>query len=478
VDETPNLGLPYIMAAQSQKHVTHNEAIRALDAIVQLSVLDRSLGAPPDVPVEGARYIVGSGPTGAWSGHAREIAAYQDGAWMFYTPREGWIAWVADEDVAVVWNGSTWVALTTGGGGGGGGEGDFSTLGVNATADVTNRLTVAASATLLNHEGTDHRLKINKAAAADTASLVYQTAFSGRAELGLAGDDDFHFKVSPDGANWKEAIVIDRATGGVSFPFTSLSGGREVLVANRTYYVRTDGSDGNNGLSNTSGGAFATLQKAIDVATGLDFSIYAVTIQLADGTYATGGLFSTSPNGPIVINGNSTTPANVVVQAANPIRATCPVKLTLQNFECQASSVGIWSNAPGADITIGTGMRISGSGVAMSADVTGAILRKAATTLTISGNKSAWLLVGGNAQVLFIGGAVTFSGTPTWGSYGIGFNSGGAITLNGVTLSGSAIGLRYYGTTNAVLNTGGAGTPSTYFPGSSDGLKESGAQQI
>ena len=42
-DTTPNLQLPYILAAQSQKHVTHNEAIRALDAIVQLAALDRGL---------------------------------------------------------------------------------------------------------------------------------------------------------------------------------------------------------------------------------------------------------------------------------------------------------------------------------------------------------------------------------------------------------------------------------------------------
>jgi hypothetical protein len=64
---------------------------------------------------------------------------------------------------------------------------------------------------LLNHDGAGHQLKINKAAAADTASLLYQDAFSGRAELGLAGDDDFHFKVSPDGSTWKQAILIDRS---------------------------------------------------------------------------------------------------------------------------------------------------------------------------------------------------------------------------------------------------------------------------
>src|SRR5690606_5997668 len=50
MDATPNLDLPYIMGAQAQKHVTHNEAIRKLDALVQLAVLDRDLTAPPTSP--------------------------------------------------------------------------------------------------------------------------------------------------------------------------------------------------------------------------------------------------------------------------------------------------------------------------------------------------------------------------------------------------------------------------------------------
>lgn len=222
---TPNLLIPYLEAAQSQKHVTHNEALTRLDALVQIAVADRDVAAPPVSPADGERYIVATGASGAWTGHASKIAAYQDGAWELYSPREGWLAWVADEDVLLAWNGGTWIAAASGGGGGGGGSVNPAPLvGVNATADTTNRLSVASPAALFSHEGSGHQLKINKAAAANTASLVFQTGFSGRAEMGLAGDDDWRIKVSPNGTTWTEAIVIDRTSGAVTFPNTSFGG--------------------------------------------------------------------------------------------------------------------------------------------------------------------------------------------------------------------------------------------------------------
>jgi len=68
MDQTPNLRLPYIAPSQAQKHVTHNEAIRALDALVQLSVISSTDQVPPAEPAEGDRYIVPSAGTGEWSG--------------------------------------------------------------------------------------------------------------------------------------------------------------------------------------------------------------------------------------------------------------------------------------------------------------------------------------------------------------------------------------------------------------------------
>ena len=265
--DSPNLNLPYILAAQSQKHVTHNDAVRALDTIVQLSALDRNLAAPPITPADGDRYIVATAPTGAWAGKAGNIAAFQDGAWGFYAPREGWLAWVADEDVLVSYSGTAWVTSSSGSGDPAGtaasllaahvAAGDphpvyllpseaaaalaaqnvqnVSQLGVNATADATNKFSVSSSAILFNHAGAGIQEKFNKNSAADTASMLFQTAFSGRAELGTTGDDNLHLKVSPDGTVWKEALVVDRTSGAATFAFGSGQSQVDVFTTGGTW---------------------------------------------------------------------------------------------------------------------------------------------------------------------------------------------------------------------------------------------------
>jgi hypothetical protein len=105
---TMHLELPLLAAAQSQKHVTHNEAVLRLDAVVQLAVKDRDLTAPPGSPTDGDRYIVASGATGAWASWDLNVAWHHDGVWTKLSPREGWRVWVEDENLFLVWNGSAW----------------------------------------------------------------------------------------------------------------------------------------------------------------------------------------------------------------------------------------------------------------------------------------------------------------------------------------------------------------------------------
>lgn len=205
------LALPLIQPAQAQKHVTHNEALRRLDLLVQLAVADRDRTLPPADPAPGDRHIVPAGATGAWAGRAGDIALWDDGGWQFATPLPGWRAHVLAEGRTAVFDGSLWTtpdALPQ----------TFPRLGVGATADAVNRLAVAAPASLFTHAGADHRLAVNKAAPGDTASLLFQTGFSARAEIGTAGSDDLALKVSPDGAAFHTALSAEAATGRVRLP--------------------------------------------------------------------------------------------------------------------------------------------------------------------------------------------------------------------------------------------------------------------
>lgn len=215
--DTANLGLPFIEGSQAQKHVTHNEALRILDAVIQVAVMDTTRSTPPLAPAEGDRHIVAGSPTGAWSGHAANIASWEDGAWRFLVPNAGWIAWSVDDEVLFVFDGSIWRDLR-----------DIPTMfdhvGVNTSADTTNRLSVRSNAVLLTDVATgdggsgDVRLQLSKQGAGNTASVVFSNAFSGRAEFGLIGSDVFQLKVSPNGASFTDAFAIDQTTGNLTLP--------------------------------------------------------------------------------------------------------------------------------------------------------------------------------------------------------------------------------------------------------------------
>src|SRR6185437_3620544 len=212
--ETPRVRLPFIAAAQAQKHVTHNEALAELDALIGACFLDRDLTTAPSSPSDGDAYLVKVAATGEWAGQEGKIAFCLDGDWRFYAPFAGLVALVADENRFIAFDGTSWndyavyIPLD-----------NVAQLGVNTSADSTNKFAVKSNAVLFAaleaaSGGTgDIRLTVNKEASTDTASLLFQDGFSGRAEIGLAGDDDFHFKVSPDGSAWTEAVTIDKTSG-------------------------------------------------------------------------------------------------------------------------------------------------------------------------------------------------------------------------------------------------------------------------
>ncbi len=209
---SPNLNLPYLAPAQAQKHVTHNEALRQLDAIVQLSVASVA-DTPPSSPENGDRVIIGTTPTGDFIDKPHQLAAFQDGAWEYFAPKTGWRAYVEDVGELRIFDGAVWQAMS-----GGGSSETTDKFGINTAADITNRLAVKSPATLLDNEGAGHQLKVNKASQTDTASLLFQSGYTGHAEMGLTGDQDFHIKTSADGSVFQDSLIADAASGAVSFP--------------------------------------------------------------------------------------------------------------------------------------------------------------------------------------------------------------------------------------------------------------------
>ena len=86
--KTPRHQLPNLFVAQAQKEFTVNEALARLDALLHPAV-EGEADAPPASPTDGECWIVGSAPTGDWTGHAEGIAAWQSGNWIFVGPDEG-----------------------------------------------------------------------------------------------------------------------------------------------------------------------------------------------------------------------------------------------------------------------------------------------------------------------------------------------------------------------------------------------------
>ena len=217
-DATTHLLLPYILAAQAQKHVTHNEALRLLDGLVQLSVLDRDLTAPPGSPSDGDRYIVASGGTGDWASWDLNVALFTDGTWLRLPPRAGWRAWVENEGLLLVYDGSAWISTIPDV------SQNMALLGLGTAADAANPFSAKLNAALWTAktvaEGGNGDLfyTMNKEAAGDDLGLTLQTNFVTKALVGLFGSDRFRLAVSTDGSTFFDGMTVDNANGIVDQP--------------------------------------------------------------------------------------------------------------------------------------------------------------------------------------------------------------------------------------------------------------------
>ena len=172
----------------------------------------------PASPADGDRYIVASGATGDWAGWDLNVAIWTDGAWLRLPPRTGWRAWVEDEGLLLVYDGSGWIGTTPAA------LQNMALLGLGTTADASNPFSAKLNAALWTAKtvaegGTgDLFYTMNKEATGDDLGLTLQTGFVTKALVGLFGSDRFRLAVSADGSTFFDGLSVDNASGIVDQP--------------------------------------------------------------------------------------------------------------------------------------------------------------------------------------------------------------------------------------------------------------------
>lgn len=249
---------------------------------------------------------------------------------------------------------------------------------------------------------------------------------------------------------------------------------REILQADRNYYVATTGSNSNNGLSLAT--AFLTIQHAVDIASTLDFNNHYVTINVAAGTYnedISVGSLTGAPDFGLAIIGDVATPSNntlssiaICLFAFGPLaqvfisgfKFTCPAGSAL--YAIDQAGIGYVSCEFG-DCSGGYhNVAVSGASVGWQQN----------GDSTISGGAIAHI----GAFVATAGGSSfhtrTLVGTPNFSDAFV-VSEGAEVDVENITFVGLATGRRYR-TDNGGHITPTFGSSDTYLPGDTPGVSD------
>ena len=282
------------------------------------------------------------------------------------------------------------------------------------------------------------------------------------------------------GTTISDVTTVSSMITEISGSFANMSNVREMLLASRTYYVRTDGNNSNNGLANTSAGAFLTIQAALNAILLLDTNGYTITVQVDDGTYTTAISLGKAwtGGGNVTIQGNSVNPQNVIISVTNNnafnIAATGGI-LTIKDME-------ITTITSGTSILSQSNSRVYFTNIRFGACAGYHLYATQGAEINATGNYS----ITGNALVHMItlyGGFIYMYGKTVTVGAGLTMTYFAYVSRNGVidaevitytTTTMTAI--RYAADTNGSIYTAGGG--ASYFPGNSAGGTSSGGQYV
>lgn len=111
---TPNTGIPYVPEGTQDPAAGLNLALNVVDALLQTTVIDMDLTAPPGSPSDGDLHIVAAGATGDWAGQDDNLARYvaEGDFWQFFEAgAQVRIVFNSDDGGLYVWHAAAWQQL-------------------------------------------------------------------------------------------------------------------------------------------------------------------------------------------------------------------------------------------------------------------------------------------------------------------------------------------------------------------------------
>lgn len=270
-------------------------------------------------------------------------------------------------------------------------------------------------------------------------------------------------------SNAGHAYVVSGAgpftIGQTPINFLSVQSARTALTGDRTFYVRSDGSDSNDGSQNNSANAFVTPQHAIDVVKQtVDLAGHSVTIQIADaiGAYS-GNIAVVGPfvgGGQVTLQGNLTVPANVILGTLSLQNGaslnvagftTSAITVTEQSRLFFTGKMKFQTNIGGRHIQV----------------LTGGYVNVLGNSYEIAGNAAYHWIVYEGGMLICQSNTITLTGTPAFATDFAEVDHGGWIICNAITFVNTATGKRWDASTNGIIETFGSG--ATYLPGNVNG---------
>jgi hypothetical protein len=241
---------------------------------------------------------------------------------------------------------------------------------------------------------------------------------------------------------------------------------REVLSASRVYYVRADGSDGNDGKADSTSRAFLTLQKAVAAALKLDLNGFAVTIQVRSGTFAGFTLSVPFVGGLVTIVGDPVTPANVIINTGIIVQNGATIAIGGVEFRASGHCIDVLT---AATVVINRKCNFGTcGGFHMLAESAGGNIVVALPAgdggYVINGSAGFGHYGASSGGVIScVGQLVTLTGTPNFGALGFAYATMGSIRIHGTVFSGAATGGEFTADIAGTIFT--QGRPRDYLPG-------------